>query len=61
MIEAILAFLKALPELMKLIRVLQERVAEGETSRQVAEDVKTIHEAFSEKDPRKLNALFSGK
>lgn len=52
------AFLRALPELIELVRKIQAAQEEAATKRHVAEDVKTIHEAFDAKDASKLNALF---
>lgn len=57
----LLAFLRCLPELITLIRTLEAAAKEAETQRKVVDDVKTIHEAFSAKDPTKLNALFNSK
>lgn len=48
-----------LPDLFKLLRVLQERINAAELDRKVSDDVKTIHEAFNAKDPEKLRALFA--
>ena len=50
--------LAALPSLVKLLGTIQERIDEEGTKRRVSEDVKKIHEAFDEKDPKKLNDLF---
>lgn len=61
MIAALIAFFKALPELLRLVRVLEDRAKEAGIQRKVADDVKTIHEAFNAKDPKKLNELFNGK
>jgi len=58
MIQAFIAFLQALPELLKLIQTLQARIDEAALNRKVADDVKAINEAFQSKDPAKLNALF---
>lgn len=56
---AFLKFLAALPALFRLIQTIQKIHKEAGTERKVAEDIKTIQEAFHEKDPAKLNALFS--
>ncbi len=52
---------QSLPDLIKLIRALEKAAAEAKTQRKVADDVKTIHEAFESKDPTKLNALFASQ
>lgn len=61
MFQAIINFLNALPDLIKLFQTLQKRIDEEGIERKVAQDVKTIHEAFDAKDPAKLNALFNTK
>lgn len=61
MITDIIAFLGALPDLIKLLQVLQRRIDEEGIDRHVKDDVKLIHEAFDAKDPSKLNALFNSK
>jgi hypothetical protein len=52
-------FFKALPALVELIRELQKAQIEGEVKKKVADDVKTINEAFKTKDADKLNKLFN--
>ena len=54
-------FFKALPALVELIRELQKAQIENEVKKKVADDVKTINEAFKTKDADKLNALFNSK
>lgn len=61
MLDAILAFFKALPDILKLIQTLQARIDEEGIDRKVADDVKTINDAFASKDAEKLNALFNSK
>ncbi len=61
MLSQIIAFLGALPALIKLFQVLQQRLDEEGIDRHVKEDVQTIHEAFDAKDPQKLNDLFNAK
>lgn len=57
--KTLLAFILALPELLKLFQLLQKRIDEAQVERKVADDVKQIHEAFSTMDAAKLNSLFS--
>lgn len=52
-------FIKALPALLELFKTLDKRIQEAELDRKVVDDVKTIHGAFVDKDPAKLNALFN--
>lgn len=58
-LTVILNFMQALPDLIKLIQVLQKHIDEADVDRKVQDDVKSIHEAFDAKDPAKLNALFN--
>lgn len=51
--------IKALPDIIALLRALQKGIDEAETQRKVTDDLKQIHEAFNEKDPAKLRALFN--
>lgn len=51
--------IRALPELIKLVDALQKNQQENQIQRKVADDVKTIHEAFTTKDFAKLNTLFN--
>lgn len=52
-------FIAALPDLIKLFVALEKRIQEQELKNKVADDLKTIHGAFSAKDPSKLTALFN--
>lgn len=54
-----LNFIAALPDLIKLLQAVQKRIDESGVERKVADDIKTIHEAFDAKDPNKLNMLFN--
>lgn len=56
---SIIAFLQALPDLIKLFQLLDQRITEAKTDRKVSDDLKVIHAAFETKDPAKLNALFN--
>lgn len=55
----LIAFLEALPELIRLFQVLAERISEAQLDRKVKDDLKTLHEAFEDRDEKKLNALFN--
>ncbi len=59
MLSAILAFLSSLPELIKLIKNIQNNIRSSEIDRKVREDVKKINEAFEKEDADKLNRLFN--
>lgn len=52
-------FLKALPALFQLVKVLKARLKEAGIERKVSDDVKTIHEAFSAGDSTQLDTLFN--
>lgn len=55
---AFFKFIGALPALLKLFFVLEKRIKEEQLKNKVIDDIKTIHGAFSDKDPSKLVALF---
>lgn len=57
--KTILAFLAALPELIKLINNLQKRMERAEHKTKVKEDVKKINKAFEDNDEEALNRIFS--
>lgn len=59
MMAGIIAFLQAIPDLIKLCQALQARADAAGVNTKVANDVKTLHEAFNAKDPSKINALFN--
>jgi hypothetical protein len=54
-------FVKALPEIISLLQVIDKNIKVAETDRKVSDDIKSIHKAFSEKDPTKLDHLFDTK
>ena len=55
------ALLAALPEIIKLIQAIQDGIKEGQIEKKVAEQVKTIHEAYRANDIDKINAFFDPK
>lgn len=61
MIKIFWLLLTALPDIIKLIQVLQKANEEAETDRKVQDDVKSIHQAFANKDPALLNDIFGRK
>lgn len=58
-VKLIWSLLAALPEVLKILEILRVRIGEAEVKRKMKTELKTIHEAFLEKDPSKLNDLFS--
>ncbi len=52
-------FMKALPELLALVKLLMEKKIEEDQARKVRDDIKTIHSAFLNQDASALNELFS--
>lgn len=61
MIQAFIALLTALPEIIKLLQTLQTKIDEAGVERKVKDDIATIHTAFANQDADALNKLFSGK
>lgn len=59
MISAFLALLKALPEIISLIKLLQAAAKNAETDRTVKSDIKALHQAIETKDVAALNALMN--
>ncbi len=59
MIKEFFTLIQVLPEILKLIQVVQDKIDEDQTNRKVANDLKAIHEAFASKDAAKLNAIFN--
>lgn len=55
------AFLKAIPDLLQLVKTIQKRIDEAKADRKVSDDVKVIHEVFVAQDSAKLNALFASE
>lgn len=53
--------LLALPELIRLIGELERNIKKQESDRKIKNDIKTIHDAFKEQDPEKLNNLLNPK
>jgi len=53
------AFMTALPELIRLIKNIERRVAKVKEDKKVNEDLKAINEAFETKDAAKLNDIFN--
>jgi hypothetical protein len=60
-LKSVPTFVGCIPALIKLWNTLQAAAVEAETKRKVKDDILTIHGAFSEKDPAKLNKLFSSQ
>ncbi len=52
-------FLVALPELIRLIRMIQDMQDEAAKDKQVKEDLGKINDAFAKKDGAALSALFN--
>ncbi len=53
------AFLIALPELIRLIRIIEAKQKELVKAEQIKADIGAINEAFETKDPDALSRLFN--
>lgn len=51
--------LKHLPQILRLIELLEQAEREAKTQRKVAEDLQKINEAFEAKDAQKLKDIFN--
>ncbi len=54
-----LAFLAALPELLRLIDNIQKQIEADKTDRRVKEDLQKINQAFKDKDAEALKRIFT--
>lgn len=59
MISAFLALLKALPEIISLIKLLQAAAKSAETDRTVKSDIAAIHTAIASKNVTALNEIMN--
>lgn len=59
MMSALIALLRALPEVISLIKTIQARQREKEVQSKIKEDLKKIDEAFKNEDAEALNKLFN--
>lgn len=53
-------FITAIPDLLKLLAAIDKGIKESNADRKATDDVKTVHQAFVDKDGAKITALFSG-
>lgn len=53
-------FLTSLPDLIKLLQLIEKSISDHNVDRKVKDDLKILHQAFADKDGAKLTALFSG-
>lgn len=51
--------LKHLPQILRLVELLEQAEREAKTQRKVAEDLEKINQAFEAKDAQKLKELFN--
>lgn len=59
MIKAIIDLLNALPEIIKLLKLLDEKNKQRQVDAKVKDDIKAINKAFKEKDAEALNRIFN--
>jgi hypothetical protein len=57
--KTFVAFLAALPELVRLVKNIERRIEAAETERKIKEDLEAINEAFEKEDPEKLKQIFN--
>ena len=60
MVKAIFALIAALPEVLKLIKHIQEEHKKSQLEKKVKDDLKAINRAFETQDANLLNRVFSG-
>jgi hypothetical protein len=59
LISAFTQLIAALPEILKLIQAMQAANEERKVEIKVADNFKSIHEAWNAKDSAKLNDIFN--
>lgn len=57
--KLIIALLTALPEIIRLIKTLQENQRENQKAQAIKEDIKKINKAFEDQDAEALRAIFN--
>jgi hypothetical protein len=57
--SAIFTLIKALPEILAIIKALQAGIDKAQADRKVKDDLQAIHAAFVAKDSAQLNHLFN--
>lgn len=53
-------FLTAIPDLIKLLKAIEDAQKQAALNKKVTDDLKTLHQAFANKDAAAVTALFSG-
>jgi len=61
MVKLVLAFLSALPEIIKLVNTVQRMNKEADTKRKLKDDIKKINEAFEAQDDEALRRIFNNE
>lgn len=57
--KTLIAFIAALPEIIRLVNKVQKEIERQQTNRKVADDIKAINDAFEARDAEKLNEIFN--
>lgn len=57
--STLITLIRALPEILALLKAIQAGIDKMDADRKVADDIKTIHEALNAENSSKLDALFS--
>lgn len=52
-------FITAIPDLIKLLQAMQVAIDQANTDRKVSDDLKSLHQAFTDKDASKLDHIFN--
>lgn len=61
MIKAIIAFLGALPDLIKLVESLEKKNRQAANQKKVKDDIRKINEAFDNQDAEALRRIFNNE
>lgn len=61
LIKAIIALVASFPEVLRLIKHLNDSIEQDKMNRKVKDDLKEINDAFSSKDAKALNDIFHNR
>ena len=61
MIKVLIALVHALPQILELVKLIQEQQKKSEENRKVKEDIEKINQAFKDQDAKALNEIFNNK
>lgn len=61
MLKALFSLIVSLPDLLKLLKTIDDAIKENQTKGKVKDAVKEIHSALASGDAEKLNSVFANR